>query len=606
MELTDGARMAIDESVDRGVLVHEQGSLSYRHELARRAVEDALPPAQTHELHGRIFAALGRRGTDLARLVHHARGAHDRAAILAYAPQAGKHAAAVGAHREAAAHYAAALLYVDSLPNAARAELYELHACECYLTSSVSLAIRSARKALQLQHDLGDQIAQGRLLRFISRQYWFMGDRMHAEQFAQRAIDLLEAAPPGRELAMAYSNRSQLSMLAARMDEAVGFGERAAALARSMNDVEIEAHALNNIGTVHLAAANEQGRAPLEQSLALALAHDLHEHVARAYVNLATSATKLQDVERAERYFSHGLAFCEERDLDAWTSYLRVHQARFDLDRGRWTQAAEAALALINDSASTTITRIPALAVLAQVRARRGDPGVIELLDEALALAAPTDELQRIGRVAAARAEAAWYRGDADEALRAADMGLDRAAGHTDRWLTGELLFWKSRVVPVAINGHDIAEPYHLAIEGDWRAAAHAFDVRAMPYERALLLMDGDRAAKTAARKLLVELGGAQALAQLERRTGVKRTSRRRGKATDSIPQPSRGLTGRELEVLKLLGDGLTNAELAQRLFVSAKTIDHHVSSILAKLEVRSRAHAVTAAFELGILGPDI
>jgi DNA-binding NarL/FixJ family response regulator len=63
------------------------------------------------------------------------------------------------------------------------------------------------------------------------------------------------------------------------------------------------------------------------------------------------------------------------------------------------------------------------------------------------------------------------------------------------------------------------------------------------------------------------------------------------------------GLTARQVEVLRLMDHGLTNAELAARLYLSAKTVDHHVSAILAKLQVGNRRDAVRRAREFGIVG---
>lgn len=586
---------AIDEAIERGILTHDRLGLAYRHELARRAVEDSLPPARAQELNARILAALLELQGELGRIVHHARRAHDPESVLQYAPQAGRQAASVGAHREAAAHYAAALDFADRLERSSRVELYERHAYECYLTNQIDTAVASATRALELWRELGDRQAQGRTLRFLSRQQWFLGDRGNAERHALEAIAMHEAFPPDRDLAMAYSNRAQLAMLAGRVGEAVEFGERAVGIARSFGDVEIESHALNNIGAALLSTGDEQGRARLERSLAMAIEHDLHEHAARAYVNLATSAIASHDVERATRYLRDGIAYCEERDLDAWTSYLKVYRARFRLDRGEWAEAAREAELMLATSGSSAITRIPAQVVLAQVRMRRGEPGVDALLDEALASALPTGELQRIGRVCVARAEHAWYQRDLDALRSEAELGLKYAEGHRDVWMTGELLWLKSRVGPVDAPG-DVAGPYSLAIGGDWRAAAAEFERCGMPYEQAVMLLRGDADGISRAAAIIERLGAVALLPELEsaRRVAAGRNG--------PITYPH-GLTKREVEVLRLLGHGHTNAELADKLCLSTKTVDHHVSAILGKLQVRSRAHAVAAAHDLGLIG---
>lgn len=584
---------AIDECVHRGILVQERGALSYRHELARRAIEDGSGIARRRERHQRILEALLLRAADIGRIVHHARGARDAQAVLKYAPLAAQRAARVGAHREAVAYYAATLEFAGQLPAQEQVELYERHAYECYLVSQIATAIESAKRALQLWRELGNERAQGRTLRFLSRQHWFLGDQRSAERYASEAIAMHERFAPDRDLAMAYSNRAQLAMLAGRTDEAVHYGNRAIELARSLADVLVEAHALNNVGSALLGVEDEQGQVLLERSLELSLQHDLHEHAARAYVNLAKMPISIRRVELGERYLHEGLAYSEERDLDSWSLYMLTYRARLELERGEWDNAARTAASLIDSAGSSATIRIPALVALAQVRMRRGEAGVDELLDEALRYAMPTGELQRIGRVAAARAEYAWLCRDNERLVREADVGLAVATGPSARWMQGELLFWKSRATDVQAPA-DLPLVYAAALRGDWQTAASEFARLRLPFERAVMLLSGDAQALEEAATLIEALDVPplrQRLAEL-RATGSRRASR----------MNPHGLTNRELEILRWLGSGHTNAELARKLFVSAKTIDHHVSSILGKLQVRSRAQAVTVAHQLGLM----
>lgn len=594
-ELLGACDASIDECIERGILLQERGGLSFRHELARRAVEDSTPPAAARQRHARIGAILQRNPSDIGRIVHHARGAHDAASLLRHAPLAARRAASVGAHREAASYYAAALEHVETLQPVERVELYEHHAYECYLTSQIERAIDSALHALAIWRSLGDRQAQGRTLRFLSRQYWFVGRQAQALTYAHEAIAMHELFPPDRDLAMAYSNRAQLAMLRGDVAEAIEFGERAIAIAREQGDVEIESHALNNIGTARLAMDDEGGRPLLERALALALANDLHEHVARAYVNLATTATRSQSVSLAEGYLREGIAYCDERDLESWTMYLQAYRARFDLDRGDWERAAQCAGLLANRAGSSAITRIPALVVLAQAKMRRGEDGVDALLDEALQLALPTGELQRIERVILARAEYAWHRGNTSALAAETDDGLRHLEGHSDPWLEGELCFWRSRAQ--AVTGiRNIPRGYAAAVAGDWRRAAEWFAEHRLPFEQAMMLLEGDEEALLRAEASIEQLGAVTLKPRLERARAAAQGVRK------SAQQNPFGLTNRELEILRLLAEGHTNAQLARKLFIATKTIDHHVSAILGKLHARSRAHAVTVAHELGLM----
>lgn len=216
IDLLGPSQEAVDECVERGILVHERGALSFRHELARRAIEDAVAPARSQQRHARILEALLDRSADIARIVHHARGARDDKALLQHAPLAGARAASVGAHREAAAYYAAALEFANRLSLQARVHLHEKHAYECYLTSQINDAIASARAALDIWRQLGERQAQGRTLRFLSRQHWFLGDRASAERYAHEAIAMHETFAPDRDLAMAYSSNGLQQSSAAR------------------------------------------------------------------------------------------------------------------------------------------------------------------------------------------------------------------------------------------------------------------------------------------------------------------------------------------------------------------------------------------------------
>src|SRR5256886_12718345 len=150
----------------------------------------------------------------------------------------------------------------------------------------------------------------------------------------------------------------------------------------------------------------------LERSLQLALERGWEEHVARAYTNLACCAVMTRDYPLAERFLQEGLAYCAEHDLDSWATYMGAWQARAKVEQGYWDDAAHEAARLLERYRLPDAAKIAALVVLGWVRLRRGDPGSAVLLDEARTLALATGELRRIGPVAAARAQAAWLRGN--------------------------------------------------------------------------------------------------------------------------------------------------------------------------------------------------
>jgi ATP/maltotriose-dependent transcriptional regulator MalT len=481
--------------------------------------------------------------------------------------------------------------------------LFERRSYECYLTDQIPEAIDARKRALEEHRARGDRLREGDAHRWLSRLQWFLGDKEAAEREASDALRLLEPLPPGPELAMAYSNVAQLRMLGRETEEAVAWGGRAIELAERLGEQEILVHALNNVGTAEYQAGAEEGRAKLERSLELALAAGLEEHAARAYTNLASMAVGVREYERADGYLDAGIAFCRGQDLDSWLLYMRGWLARSQLEQGRWEAAANEAAFVVRHPHAAAPSRITPLAVLGTLRARRGDPGVWEPLDEALRLASAMAELQRLAPVAAARAEARWLAGESELVADETEAAIALALQHRDRWALGELAVWRRRAgIDEAFAPGDLAEPFALELMGDAGPAAERWTGLGCPYEAALALVSADR--EEPLRRGLSEL---QRLGASRTAARVARTLRgqgirdvRAGPRASTRGNPG-GLTGRELDVLELVCQGLRNREIAARLFVSEKTVGHHVSAILRKLSVGTRGQAVAEAARLGI-----
>jgi DNA-binding CsgD family transcriptional regulator len=246
--------------------------------------------------------------------------------------------------------------------------------------------------------------------------------------------------------------------------------------------------------------------------------------------------------------------------------------------------------------------KIPALVILARVRVRRGDPEAASVLEEARDLAMSTGELQRIAPAVAARAEAAWLKGELEQCVAETRVGYELALQHQNAWELGELSFWMWRAGGLTEAPFGIAAPYALQLSGNWRAAAEQWKKVGCPYEQALALMDGDESALREALAIFEQLGAVPAAEIVRwqlRRRGVRNVPRGPRSTTKENPA---GLTNRQMEILALIVAGLQNAEIARRLFISPKTVDHHISAVLAKLNVHSRTEAAGVAHQLGIL----
>jgi DNA-binding CsgD family transcriptional regulator/tetratricopeptide (TPR) repeat protein len=595
---------AVEECLAAGMVALDR-AIAFRHELARHAVEEGLAMPVRQELHARILAALRANApaaVPSARLVHHADRAGDSTAVLHLAPVAADEALGLGAHRQVAAHLATALAHAAGLSDEAKALLLDRLSYECYLTGQITEAVSARESSYALWKAAGNRYKEGDSLRWLSRLMWFTTNKAAADRYAAMAVAVLEPLAPGRELAMAYSNLAQLHMLADEFEQALIAGGKALGLARELGDTEIESHALNNVGTSKLVAQDASGRDDLERSLMLALAGGFHEHAARAYGNIATSAARARDFDRARQYFNDGIAYCEQRDLYSWVRYMTASRAETLLAQGDWEHAAEDAEKIAGDNKIAPVARIPALVVLARVRLRRGDPGVQPPLDEARALAFASGELQRIGPVAAARAEAAWLKDSLADALDDINRAYDLTCGQSDPWTQGELAYWLWRAGGLSEVPERIALPWALHIAGDWQGAAAAWEAINCPYERALVLAESDTESALRVALQIFETLGAGPMAGITRRKlrerGVRKIPRGVHERTKQNPHQ---LTRRQLQVLALLAQGCSNAELARRLFVSEKTIDHHVSAVLEKLRVRSRGEAAALANQLGL-----
>jgi predicted ATPase/DNA-binding CsgD family transcriptional regulator len=567
--LLEAADEALEAAARGGIVRIEGGAVVFRHELARRAIEDSVSDLRAMAMHRAILARLIERDEpSQARLAHHAAGARDAEAIVRFAPLAAAEAAKAGAHCEAAAHLRAALLqHAGSAER--RAALLEALAYECYLTEQPEEALAHRIEATSIRHELGDRHRESDNLRWQSRLAWRLGRNAEAQWRAKEAIAILRDEPC-RELARAYSNQSQLHMLAQETDAAIEWGNRAIDLATRLGDEEVVAHALNNVGSASAMTYDLTGFEKIERALQLSLEHGFTEHAARSYGNLSALTVWLRQYSRAERFVAEGIEYCDERGIISWQLYITSWRARLQLERGRWDAAAADARSVLAAEGISAMNRILALTVLGIVQTRRADPGAQQLLDEARNLVLQVPELLRTAIVALARAEAAWLGGDLPSAvdeLRDAIEFADRIGATLERH---DLDLWLWRA-----GGRD-APPAGRTPTGD-------------PYDEALALHDrGDIDSLQRAVGILEQLGDGSLIHLVRQKLRAQGV---RGPRQPARAHPA-GLTPREVEIVALLDEGLRNADIAARLHLSPKTVDHHVSSVLSKLGVKTRGEA--------------
>lgn len=605
--VADAAAHDVDACVQAGLLRPvDPDRLAFRHELARLAVESAVMPARRRELHERVTRALiDRDDPNASRIAHHADAAGNADIALRYAAMAGEQAIRRGAAKQARDQWARALRHADGLAPAARADLLSSFADAAALSGEAHEALAAATEMVGLRREVGDPRRLGAALHEFAAACWNAGDGPAAHRAIDEAVELLRPLGDTPELAEALSRAATISMLARHYDRSLAHGRSVIGLAEQLDEPRPLARALNSVGAVEILTGQyDAGERDLLRSIEVARAAGLDDLEVVGLSNLGSGFGEVRRYAAAERYLDEAVAFASARDQDPTTYYATAWLARVHFETGRWDEAASLASSLpIDDPGITPITTITALFVLGRLRSRRGDPGVEDALARAWELAVATADLQRLWPVAAARAEDAWLDGRSQD-IRSLVVDTYRLAVELDHpWAIGELgaLLWRAGELDAVDRGafERGADPYRLQVDGRIDEAAAGWAEIGCPYEQADVLSDGDEAQQRLALEEFDSLGAGRAAARLRRQmraAGIRRIPRGPRSATADHPA---GLTPREAEVLALVADGLTNAEIGEALFISEKTAGHHVSSVLSKLGVGSRQEAAAAARRL-------
>ncbi len=590
--------------VEQGMLRRHDSVVAFPHELAQRAILEAAAGSSRIRLHRRALAVLSERpGTvEPSELAHHALEAGDADAVLELAPRAGAEAARLSAHRAALMHYDHAVPYAARLTPTDRAPLLVAHASECFVAEDLERAVASQREAAACWREAGDVDAQGRTRSELAHYLFWIGQAEEALATASEAVAQLESIPPGPNLAHAYARLAQLMLITGRCSEAIDLGGTAVALAERWDGEADIVHALSTIGGAEVSLGRDEGFDKLQESLRRASTAELEDDISRAFNNLIAGAVQNRRFHLLDRFAADAVAFATERDLDMTRHCLVGDIVEAALRRGRWEEASAQASATIEGGWRSG--RFQSLAAFGLLTARRGEPDPFRWLDEALNSVDPGLDDSALCPLRIQRAEAAWLAGDFT--LAAAEIELARASlgPHENVWITGEVAYWWWKLDLTQHLPSPVAEPYALLFAGHPQKAAAAWAAVGCPYDEALALAESDDESDLRrSLQLLQGLGAAPAAAMVTtklRAMGARRISR--GPRAPTRANPS-GLSNREVDVLVLIADGLRNADIAERLDVSPKTVDHHVSSILRKVGARDRHEAARMAAALDLKG---
>ncbi len=525
-------------------------------------------------------------------------------------------------------------------------------------------AIALAREMVTRIDELAEPVQAALAHERLGRYLWTAGHDQDALPAYRRAVELMPEAPPSEERALVLAAEGQVLMLCNRPEESSARCAEALAIARTVGAEAVEAHVLNTMcGNLSTVGDLDRAVTAARQALAIARRLRLVEEMQRSYTNGSDALDEAGQVEESIAMAREGIKSAREVGAERqWGDFLRAEVAGRLMQIGRWTEAEEL-LDEVVDRSPTGVTALMAYRFLGLLRAEQGElDAAARALDQAephmrrssgsmalaphaaaritlelwarhpkAAAALTSDCLDRVrdreSLFFTARVYDLGARACADLAARApgneqaGKQQAERAEQLLERLdrLIGQL----TGVVPPLVRASRAgcaAEQSRIGHVGDaslWADAARQWEHCGNRYyaayaqwrgAEALLGSGSDRPGATAlvqaAHEVADELRARPLREELEalaRRARIDLGPRDRFHTAPDAQLQQLELTPREIEVLALLGDGLTNREIGGELYISDKTASVHVSRILSKLAVPNRAAAAAAAQRLGV-----
>ncbi len=519
--------------------------------------------------------------------------------------------------------------------------MLEILARADYLELQFASAIETWERAYAAFRASGGRLGAIRVARTLAGMYHsVMGEFAVSRGWHARAETLLEYVGDTSERGWVALNAGMFEPERELKNERL---REALALARGAGDTDLEVAVLGYLGAslVH-GDEREAGMRLLDEALAALSGGEVDDFfvLEEVFCQLFSACEHARDVARADQWIRMGETIAARRHLPSVSAFCRTHYGGVLTAAGRWPEADAAlteAVRLWGLGGRSSILRGGALVRLADLRVRQGRYEEAEQLLGGLDPFIAGEAARPRAAIHLARGEAALAREVLERALETTDPRSLDAPPLLELLVEVDLALGDVRAAEVALASLiEAAErqrnPYVTALaalargrvclasgNGDphacLREALNGFTRAQMPLELArarlelaqALAADRTEVALAEARAALDEFERldagrhAAAAAALLRSLGV-RTSTRRASTVG-------GLTKREAEVLGLLGHGLSNPAIAERLYISRKTVEHHVGNVLTKLGLRTRAEAAAYAVRdssvLSEPGPD-
>ncbi len=536
----------------------------------------------------------------------------------------------------AGAWHEARRLFESALAECETADALEGLGLAAWWLDDADAVFASRERAYKLYLDANDRRSAARVAVWLAWDcFAFRGETAVANGWLQRARRLLDGLPPSPELAWLESRESQLALAEdGDPDRAHRHATEATRVGRAAGSIDYEmlGRSLQGLALVASGAVAEGMRLLDEVNTAI-VAGELTDQVVIGLSScyLIAACERVRDYDRAVQWCARLKLFCEKWGLRPLFAVCRTQYASICMWRGTWLEAEQELTAATGELAATR----PAMTAdgvvrLAELRRRQGR------LVEASSL---FEQAGHHPLAALGLAELAFDRGDARAAAESAERYLRRVPRHnrTDRVVALDLLVRAltatgaadgartalaelqgiaSVVGTVPLRAAASLSAGYVALgagDGDvarrhLEDAVDLFLASGAPYElararialaRALGLLGRVGAAMEETQRALDVLIELHAELEISRAKALMQEL----SATSGKPSPSpAGLTAREIEVLRLVADGLNNQVIAERLFLSEHTVHRHVANIFNKLSVSSRAAAVAKAARRGLL----
>ena len=578
----------IDAACERKLLVVDGDRVRFRHELIRSGIALAIPPLRRRDIHRQLATALEPRAItrrDISHLSFHFAESGDGRRSIDYSMLAATDAIGADAHRTAADNLGRALDHRELMSDDELDGALDLAATEFLHVGRFEEAIRAAEDRLEIA---GDDAHRAAVLAQLSFCWTRFGGCVQGRDLAEQSLRLMPPSNPGAS-ALAQRVLGSAAVDGGEWDAALAHFRTSIEQAIAAGDAELRTQAMNTAGLVLHILGDSDGLELMQDAYHFAVEHELFDAAAGALNNVACALSSAFRLADARIWFERGVDLCASRQLDSWHMSLLSALALAELRAGN-TDGARSHLAsrLPGRCSHSSAAEARGVRLRIDMRSTGAAGGTLELAFADLDSTSTVhwDRVDLLAQVA----EAAWLGvcepGRAYERLTAA---YATTGFLDDSWACGQAAFWAIRL------GHDLppgspAGPFGLEARGEIEQAAVAWDDLGCPYEAALTRARIADPPIADIATVLTDLGAPASLA------AVRRDLRARGVDVRSERDHPSGLTPRQLDVLGLLGDGLSNAQIAERLFISQKTAGHHVSAILARTGVASRGEAVAFA----------